>query len=166
MSIESQLKKMDITKMKLANGKTLSKTLYDEAQRLRDCIQKRIEEYRDEYSPVLYRRTDRFLEALQVEDIANIYVKGNSICIDLFFDNDKVMRKSGFGVWDSDSTDEVNIAYLLNYGYEVKKDVWFKELHDFGYREGYHFVEDGISDFLQTTDLPIKITMKYPDGYK
>lgn len=153
-------------KMKMSNGKTLAKTLYDEAQRLRDCIQARIDEYRESYTPKRYKRIDMFPESLKVEDFANIYVKGNSLCVELFFDNDKAVRPSGFGIWKSDSNEQVNIAYLLNYGYEVKKDVWFKDIENFGYREGYGFIEDGINDFLQTTKLPIKITTKYPDGYK
>ena len=57
--------------------------------------------------------------------------------------------------------EEVNTAYLLNYGYRVKKDVWFKDYENFGYREGANFVEDGIDDFNSTNTLGIKITKKF-----
>ena len=137
MSIASQLAKMDFNKLKMGNGKTLSKILYEEAQRLRDCIQKRIDDYRESYAPKIF--------------------------INLFFENDKVIRESGFGIWKNESqADEVNVAYLLNYGYEVKKDVWFKNIENFGYREGYNFVENGIDDFLQTTKLSIIVGKKFP----
>ena len=157
---------MDITKMKMSDGRTLSQTLYSEAQRLKDCIQFRIDDYRENYYvPVIYERTDKFIDSLCVYDIANVYVQGNRLCINLFFDNDKVMRKSGFGVWESETNEEVNIAYLLNYGYEVKKEVWFKDLHDFGKRDGYHFVEDGIEDFLRTSKFDVQVNKIYPPGY-
>lgn len=163
MSIASQLAKMDFNKLKMGNGKTLSKILYEEAQRLRDCIQKRIDDYRESYAPKIYNRTDMLPKSLSVDDIAHIYVEGNKICINLFFENDKVIRESGFGIWENESqADEVNVAYLLNYGYEVKKDVWFKNIENFGYREGYNFVENGIDDFLQTTKLSIIVGKKFP----
>ena len=45
MSIANQLKSIDITKLKMSNGRTLAENLYSEANRLRDCIQNRLEIY-------------------------------------------------------------------------------------------------------------------------
>ena len=43
MSIANQLKSIDIAKLKMSNGKTLAENLYSEANRLRDCIQDRLD---------------------------------------------------------------------------------------------------------------------------
>ena len=43
MSFANQLKSIDITKLKMSNGRTLAENLYSEANRLRDCIQNRLE---------------------------------------------------------------------------------------------------------------------------
>ena len=59
----------------------------------------------------------------------------------------------------------VNTAYLLNYGYAVKKDVWFKNYENFGFRKGGHFVEEGIADFNTMNKLGIRIAIK-SNGYK
>ena len=45
MSFESQLKSINIKNLKMSNGKTLAENLYNEANRLRNCIQNRLEIY-------------------------------------------------------------------------------------------------------------------------
>jgi hypothetical protein len=169
MNIKNQLKGMNITKVKMSNGKTLGQNLQDEAERLRTCIQKRLEEYLDSHLPIEYDRTGGLRNSLQVDDFLNVRVVGNGLEIDLFFD-DGAIHPSGDGIRTTVGTEwqgngeEVNTAFLLNYGYEVKKDVWFKNIKNFGYREGAGFVEDGIADFNATNTLGIKITVK-SNGY-
>lgn len=162
MNIKNQLKGMDITKVKMSNGKTLGQNLQSEAERLRTCIQKRLEEYLDSYNPIVYERTGGLRDSLQVDDFLNIRVVGNSLEIDLFFD-DGAIHKSGDGIkgWDGNGED-VNTAFLLNYGYEVKKDVWFKDKENFGYRKGGDFVKKGIEDFNKSNKLGIKVYVVEP----
>ena len=161
MSIANQLKSIDITKLKMSNGRTLAENLYIEANRLRDCIQNRMDMYMALYTPEIYKRTGGLEGSLTVDDILSIRVVGNTLEIDIFFD-DGAIHKSGDGIigWDSNG-DEVNVAYLLNYGYRVEKDVWFKNIPYFGFRPAANFVEDGIDDFNTTNTLGIKITKKF-----
>ena len=100
----------------------------------------------------------------------NIKIVGVSIEIDLFFNSD-AYHASGDGIttpqgenWQG-SGEVVNTAYLLNYGYAVKRDVWFKNYENFGFRKGGHFVEDGIADFNIMNKLGIRIAVK-SNGYK
>lgn len=150
----------------MSNGKTYSQNLKSEADRLRDCIQKALENYLISNPPTVYSRTGKLEKSLQVEDIANIKIIGNSLSINLWFD-ENANHESGDGIEGWDGTGEtVNTAYLLNYGYEVKKDVWFKNIENFGYRSAANFVEDGIDEFNKTNIFGIKIQINKPSGYK
>lgn len=86
--------------------------------------------------------------------------------LDIYFD-DSGYHRSGDGVqgWDGNG-ETVNTAYLLNYGYEVEKDVWFKDIPNFGYRSAGHFIENGIADFEASNPYGIKIKVHKPNGYK
>ena len=161
MSFANQLKSIDITKLKMSNGRTLAENLYSEANRLRDCIQNRLDIYMNTHQPKMYDRTGNLENSLKVDDFLSIKVVGNSLEIDIFFD-DGAIHKSGDGIkgW-SGNGDEVNVAYLLNYGYRVEKDVWFKNIPYFGFRPAANFVEDGIDDFNATNTLGINITKKF-----
>ena len=153
---------MDITKVKMSNGKTLGQNLQSEAERLRTCIQTKLEEYLDSYDPIVYERTGGLKNSLQVDDFLNVRVVGNGLEIDLFFD-DGAIHKSGDGIrgWGGNG-EEIDTAFLLNYGYEVKKDVWFKNIKNFGYREGGNFIKKGIEDFNKTNTLGIKVYVVEP----
>lgn len=161
MSIKNQLKGIDITKVKMSNGKTLRQNLQSEANRLRNCIQKRLDIYLNNHKPAMYERSGGLQGSLKVDSFLNVRVVGNGLEIDIFFD-DGAIHKSGDGIysWEGNG-EEVNTAFLLNYGYKVKKDVWFKNIENFGYREGAGFVEDGIADFNATNILGIKITKMF-----
>ena len=161
MSIANQLKSIDVTKLKMSNGRTLAENLYIEANRLRDCIQNRLDIYMATHQPKMYDRTGNLENSLKVDDFLSIRVVGNSLEIDIFFD-DGAIHKSGDGIkgW-SGNGDEVNVAYLLNYGYRVEKDVWFKNIPYFGFRPAANFVEDGINDFNATNTLGINIIKKF-----
>lgn len=170
MSIRNQLKGIDIKKLKTSNGQSLDELLYIEAQRLKDCIQYRLDNYLSSYSPVMYKRTGRLQSSLKVDNFMDIKIVGNGLEINLFFDeNANHMSGDGligwFGSEWKGTGEEVNIAYLLNYGYRVKKDVWFKNIENFGYREAGYFVEDGVDDYNKVNPLGIKVTIKQPNGY-
>lgn len=169
MSIQSQLKGFDISKLPMSNGKTIGQNLYAEAQRLRDCIQHRLDIYMASHPPKMYDRTGNLESSLTVDDFLSVKVVNNSLQVELFFDEGAI-HMSGDGVitptgqiWGG-TGEEVNTAILLEYGYRVKKNVWFKDYENFGYREGAHFVEDGIADFNATNTLGIRIEKKI-NGY-
>lgn len=164
MSIRNQLKGIDIRKLKTSNGQSLDELLYIEAQRLKNCIQYRLDNYLSSYTPVMYKRTGGLQSSLKVDSFMSIKIIDNGLEIRLFFDeNANHMSGDGIVGWDGNG-EEVNTAYLLNYGYRVQKDVWFKNIANFGYRAAGNFVKDGIDDFNKTNHLGIKVYTIEPYG--
>lgn len=166
VDLKSQLKSIDVTKLKFKNGKTYSQVMVEEVNRLRDCIQARLDEYMNSYQPKIYKCTGALQNSLKVDDILNLKVTGKTMSLDIYFD-DSGYHQSGDGIqsWDGNG-ETVNTAYLLNYGYKVKEDVWFKDIPYFGYRPAGHFIEDGIADFEMSNPYGIKIKVHKPNGYK
>lgn len=164
MTLSDRLKAVIVKDVKMSNGKTLEENLYSEANRLRDCIQNRLNLYLASNSPSVYRRSGGLKGSLKIDDILKIRIVGNSLEVDLFFDEGAV-HQSGDGIngWNGNS-DKVNTAYLLDYGYRVKKDVWFKNIENFGWRTGGKFVEKGIADFNAANSMGIKVTVN-KNGY-
>lgn len=165
MNLKSQLKNIDVTKLKFKNGKTYGQVMVEETNRLRNCIQARLDAYMNSYQPKIYSRTGALQNSLKVDDILNLKATGKTMSLDIYFD-DSGYHRSGDGIqgWDGNG-ETVNTAYLLNYGYEVEKDVWFKDIPNFGYRSAGHFIEDGIADFEASNPYGIKIKVHKPDGY-
>ena len=165
MSIQSQLYGVDIRKLRTSNGKTLAQCLYSEVIRLKNLIQFYLDEYLMSTPPMVYKRTGMLLSSLQVDDFLSIQIINGGLEIAIRF-NDNAIHMSGDGVigWDGNG-EKVNVAVLLNYGYRVKKDVWFKNIENFGYRTGVYFVEDGVADFNQSNPYGIKVTIIRPDSY-
>lgn len=165
MSLESQLKKVNVKKLKHPSGKTYEQILYSEGLRLKDCIQNRLNLYLASYHPVMYERTGGLKSSLAVDDVADIKVNGKTININVVF-NENAYHNSGDGItgWKGDSGKKSNVARLLNYGYEVKKNVWFKNIENFGYRQGRNFIEDGVNDFKSNNPYGIKV--KIHNKYK
>lgn len=165
MNLKSQLKNIDVTKLKFKNGKTYGQVMVEETNRLRNCIQARLDAYMNSYQPKIYSRTGALQNSLKVDDILNLKITGKTMSLDIYFD-DSGYHRSGDGIqgWDGNG-ETVNTAYLLNYGYEVEKDVWFKDIPNFGYRSAGHFIEDGIADFEASNPYGMKIKVHKPDGY-
>lgn len=165
MSLEKQLMGLDITKLKMTNGKTVEQNLRAEAKRLKSCIQKRLDEYMDRHKPEMYIRTGGLEDSLKIDDYITIKTSPLSLEIFLHFD-ENANHRSGDGILGWSGTGErVNTALLLNFGYTVKKGVWFKNIENFGYRQGGHFIEQGIEDFNKTNKMGIKVKAVYPDDY-
>ncbi len=165
MSINRQLKGINIKNLKTDNGQTLSQRFYEEVKRLKDCIQFYLDKYLMSYPPVVYKRTGKLISSLQVDDFLDIQVINGGLETAVKF-NKNANHLSGDGIigWDGND-EEVNVAFLLNYGYRVKKDIWFKDIENFGYRIGGYFVEDGVAEFNETNPLNIKVTIVKPNGY-
>lgn len=134
-------------------SKNIKSILTAEATRLKDCIQKRLDEYYNSYSPTVYNRTDMLKKALRLDDNVQVSVDGNSIQVTIFFDESSV---TGTSLW---SDTAVNKADLINYGWKVQKDVWFKDIEHFGYQHGFMFIEKGIADYNHSNKYGLKITV-------
>lgn len=160
--LAEQLKKLKVQNLKTSSGEAYCELLRREANRLKDCIQNRLDIYMSSYKPKMYVRTNAFQKSLMVDDIMNIYAVGKTLYIDIYFD-DSGYHKSGDGIrtpwgkeWQGNGK-RVNTAVLLNYGYTVKEAVWFRDYENFGYRKGGKFIENGIADFLSNNPYGIRV---------
>lgn len=164
-SLADRLKKIDVSKLKNKKGKTLAEVLQFQADYLRSLIEKHLQDYLDNNNlPNHYymgtgKRTGSLAQSVRVEDVAQVRVNGTKMEVYVYFD-EKAHHGSGYGAWKKSDGDDVNVAELINYGYEVKEDVWFKNIENFGYREPALFVEDAIDEFNVTNTMGLKINKK------
>lgn len=152
-SIEEQIKKIVARKAKLANGKTIEQNLMEAVDFLYMCIQNRIDEMYDNYTPTHYQRRpfhDSLRSALYVEDFLNARIADNKIEISLKFNNN-------VWAWNFSHTHKSNVAVLMNEGWswrsQPKNPIW-----RFTYFEGEHFIQNGIADFNRSNKWGIKVT--------
>lgn len=148
--------------------KSADKILKEQAEYLKELIIKYLKEYRDNITPKMYRRTGSLEKSIEVSSTIK-FVNGKMTAY-VFF-NEKALHRSGYGIWavkdgrgkydddiqDFNSKKSVNTAYLIDRGYSVKKPVWFRELENFGQREGSFFVEKAIAEFNRTNKYGIVI---------
>lgn len=148
-SIIDQLQKMDVSKLKMANGSTVGTELQRHAKILADCIQGQMDKMYESYQPKQYHRTYRLYDSLYIDDelIFSASAKGSSLKIRLGFDNGSM--HIGFNGQPADT------AVLLNDGY--KTSGYFAHIPYLGYREGYHFVEKGIEDYRRKVSNPFTV---------
>lgn len=127
----------------------LKQELYQAGLYLKRCILNQMEKAFVK-NPKVYKRTGNLKKSLKVDDIASIKVTDGKLQIRLYFD-ENAWHKSGNQIkgWNGDGRD-INMAYYLNYGYKTKKDVWFKNIEDFGYRKETLYIEKGIDIFNAT----------------
>lgn len=147
MAINDILKNIDLMKIKAPSGLTYAQELVNAANQLSECIQNRISQ-------------GSLQNSISTADIADIQVSGNSLSVTLKIQN--AIRPSIFQKWNSSSA---NVFWLLNDGYKVKKNVWFKNINNFGYRAAARFVEQGINDFNSQNKLGVKIEVQRPLMY-
>lgn len=145
------LKNINVGKLKMKNGKTVTQNLRYEAKRLMDCIQSEIDNYYNSYDPSVYKRTYRFQGALYAEDFINIDVKDNMVYIYLRFQSDLAYH-------DSFSGKDVFVPLLINDGWcwDGWEDAQDDHFHKYS---GFHFLEKGIEKFNSTNSLGITVTL-------
>jgi len=110
-----------------------------QAERLKQCIIKRVNDYYSSYNPFVYDRTYGLQSSLEVDNDIEVSISG--MTINVGFSGSDAYQPSLFGGGDAYTPS------LMNYGWQVKKDVWFKNIEHFGYYEGAHFLENGIADW-------------------
>lgn len=144
MSLADVIKNIDIRTIKSPSGLTYAQELVNAANLLRDCIQSRIN-----------RAT--MGNCISTADIADVRVDGTTLSVTLKIQN--AIRPSIFKQWNNK---DANVFWLLNDGFVVKKNVWFKNIPNFGYRIAEQFVEEGVAEFNSRNKLGIKITVTRP----
>lgn len=150
----------------MGNGSTVQQNLLEQANLLRELIRKHLSEYRSSFSPSGYIRRGKLENSIVVD--SKVQVVGDRLQVLVSF-NESANHLSGFGIWSIhdgrgkfedddnsfDSGDNVNTALLLDQGYKVKKPVWFKDIENFGYREGAKFIEKAIDEFNEVNSMGI-----------
>jgi len=153
MSLADRLKDIDVTQLRLKNGMTMEQILRQEAERLKQCIQNRIDEFYDNHDPSgEYERTFAFQQSLTVDDVLEIDIENNKLKIYLLFDDDLAYHPS---LWGG------NLGFvpaLIYYGWSWKNDTIHRRY--FSYFEGFDYLGLGIQDYEQNN--PYGIIIDYP----
>lgn len=137
---------------------TYEQILKKELHRFKDILQKHIDDYYSSYTPTVYDRGNHggnLRQSLTVDDICGLSSKNKMITCKILI-NENAIHNS---ILDGS---EANAFWLLNDGWKVRKNVWFKEIYRFGYYEGAHFVENAIEEFEKTNKYGIKIEVIRP----
>lgn len=131
----------------------------NETKRLKDIIQKNINIYYMKYNPNVYDRGNHggnLRNSLSVDECCKISSTGMTMTIKV---NDNAIHNSIF------NKSKANAFWLLNDGWKVKKNVWFKDIYRFGHYGGAHFIEDAVEEFERTDRYGIKVEVIRPLMY-
>ena len=140
---------------------TYEQVLKNELYRFKDILQGYIDDYYDSYKPAVYDRGNHggnLRHSLTVDDICELSSKNKMITCRLLINESAIHNSIING-------EEANAFWLLNDGWRVRKNVWFKDIYRFGYYEGAHFVEKAVKEFEQTSKYGIKIEVIRPLKY-
>lgn len=143
----------DLRKLVLPTGNTIEKQLKAEADRFLKILQEEIDAWYFSYTPTIYNRTYNMRDSISVDDVVKVYPSKNQLVIDIVYSDD-AFHKS---FW---SDNVINSIELMNEGYKVKSG-WHKDIANFGYREGGHFIEKAIARFNKNNPLGIDIKINY-----
>lgn len=144
---------IDIRKLTLPNGRTLEKQMQYEAKRFLRILQEEIDKWYSLYSPKMYQRTYAMRNSIYAEDLVSISTSGDKLQVKINYD-DTAFHKS---LWGGGS---INSILLMNSGYRVSNG-WHKDIENFGYREGGHFLENAVARFNKENDFGIDVVINY-----
>lgn len=154
-NLKENLKNLDISKLKLKNGKSLESELKRHAAILADCIMEQLDKVYDSYEPKIYKRTYNLYNSVYIDDkvVAQVTSKSAALSITVSFDDGAF--HTGF------DGQKVNTAVLLNEGWQTHGR--FANVPYFGYREPTHFIEKAVEAYKQRVSDPfeIKINKNY-----
>lgn len=131
--------------------------LFKRASRyLAKCINKKIIKIHNYDSEQFF---DEFGNLSGSDFLSKISMSQNGYNIEITYVNElaNVIRPS---IFYYDNHKKANVFWLINDGYSVKKNVWFRNIVNFGQRVGQHFVEKGIADFNSTNPYGMKVDPK------
>lgn len=139
--------------IKLANGKTVGWILQNESRRMKGYITKHIGMHYMSYSPEYYSRTQRLINSLRID---NMQQEGNQLSVKVYFDESTATQSSVVPKGEPGFT-----PILIDQGWEVKKDVWFKDIHMFGHFEGTGFIKAAVDEYNTNNPYGFKIRVEY-----
>lgn len=148
-NLKQQLKNLDVSKLQLVSGSTVTKELQRHAEILADFIMLELDKVYDSYEPKVYKRTYGLYDSLIIGNLKlEISTSGTSLSINLTFDRGAFHR----GL----NGKEVNTAILLNEGWHY--DSWY-DIPMFTHREPTYFIQNGIERYKKTVSNPFKIRL-------
>jgi len=122
-----------------------------EAVRLAKCIQFQIDAYYASYSPTVYSRTGELREVIQASPRVVVSPDGKSLVATV-----EVKSTAGHSIFPNGGG--VDKVAVIDKGWAVKKDVWFKNIEHFGFQAGYGFIDKGIADYLKSNPHNITVS--------
>lgn len=159
INLKKHVKKINPLNIRYKNTNfTYRQILQNESRRLKNILQKHIENYYNSYSPTVYHRGQHggnLLNSLSVDDVCTVSSNGMKLIMSINV-NENAIHNS---IIDNS---EANAFWLMNDGWQVRKETWFKDVYRFGYFEGAHFVENAIEEFEQTSKYGIKVDVIRP----
>lgn len=151
MSLATIIQNLDVGKVKLSTGRTVSQELMNAANLLKDCIQRRID-------------VATIGDCISATDLADISINGLSLSVEL-----KISSETRPSIFNETNNKFANIFWLLNDGFVVQKDWYFDgfpKKEKWMYHKARQFVEKGIADFNSQKSIPVRITtVEKPDKY-
>ncbi len=142
--------KQKLENLKFDNGKTLKAVtedvLVDEAKKLRDCIQERIDEYYKWYTPTTYKRTKGLKRALDSNKF-KIEIDGDTKFIRISFNDELSYGKSKL-----ENGEDGYKPMLIDKGWKSPLD----KPHFLGY-EGFDIIDDAIKDWEANLEYDITV---------
>ena len=112
--------------------------LREEAKKLKHYLEVELTRYYMSYVPKVYKRTLGLDKSVVAG--ADSKFAGNHAYIMVWF-NDGAYAKSLFGGHTSGK------ATLIDKGWKVKKNVWFRNIPHFGYQRVSHFIDKAIKEY-------------------
>ncbi len=162
MSIKNIIKNINVKKLKYPNTNlTFGQVLEIETRRFADILQKNIDNYYSSYTPSVYARGSsggNLRKSVSVNDICIFSSNNKTITAEIII-NENAIHNSIL------NKNSANAFWLMNDGWRVKKDVWFKDIHRFGYFEGTNFVEKSVREFNQSNKYGIILNIIRPIVY-
>lgn len=133
-------------------GNLRQKILRDYARDLKRYIKTELENYYDLYHPVYYDRNGTYQGLRNAMDVVTVKTDDPHNTIAITF-NDRAFSES---YWDKHMSPK---AALINEGWQVNDNVWFRDIKHFGYFEGVHYIEKGIEKFKkQHPEITVTLT--------
>lgn len=150
-NIRNQLKKLNVSKLRMKNGNIVESELRKHCRILADCLTEELDAVYSSYSPKVYQRSYDLYNSVSIDDVVkiNVGMSGTTLSMSVYFDENAIHE----GI----TGENVNVAVLMNEGWQVKKDTWFKDIYHFGYYEGSNYIESAIEKYKSKVSNPFDV---------
>ena len=148
-NIRRQLKNLDVSKLRMKNGRSVADELKHHASILSDLIMEEMDNSIYSYQNKVYRRTFDLWNSVYIENNVRVDVsgRGTSLSISVKF-SDEVMHENFEG-------ERMNIAEILHEGYQTHGS--FSDVPMLGWRNATKFVEKAIEKYKQRVSNPFTV---------